>query len=76
MPTSSTLFPLLDYKEPQSALFRPSKAYMKSARRCFGPSESPMPEAPPTSGRATPMPDPDQTSSLTPAWDPTSRTPR
>jgi hypothetical protein len=47
---------------------------MKSARRPPGPSpQAPIPRAL-TSGGATPMPD--RTSSLTPAWDPTSRTPR
>jgi hypothetical protein len=75
-PSSSTGSSLLDYAKPRSDLFQPSKAYMKSARLTFGPS----PRAPTrmpgvsTSGGATPMPD--QTSSLTPAWDPTSRTPR
>jgi hypothetical protein len=46
---------------------------MKSACRFFGQPKAPMPGVS-TSGGATPMPD--QTSSLTPAWDPTSRTPR
>jgi hypothetical protein len=76
MPTSTssrTGSSLLDYAEPRSALFQPSKAYMKSARRTFGPPpQAPMPVEP-TSGGATPMPD--QISSLTPAWDPSSRTP-
>ena len=69
MPSSRTGSSLLDYAEPRSILFRPTKAYMSSARRPFRvkPSVS-------TSGGATPMPD--QTSSLTPAWDPTARTPR
>jgi hypothetical protein len=71
MPSSRTGSSLLDYAEPRSVLFQPSKAYMRSARRPFEPS--PMPGIS-TSGGATPMPD--QTSSLTPAWDPTSRTPR
>ena len=76
MPSSSTGSSLLDYAEPRDALFQPSKAYMKSARRNFGPS----PQAPirmpgvSNSGGATPMPD--QTSSLTLAWDPSSRTPQ
>jgi hypothetical protein len=74
MPTSSTRYSLLDYAEPRSDLFRPSKTYMKSARRPFGLlPQAPMPGVS-TSGGATPMPD--QTSSLTPAWDPSSRTPR
>ena len=71
MPSSRTGLSLLDYAEPRSVLFQPSKTYMKSARRFYG--QAPMPEVS-TSGGATPMPD--QTSSLTPAWDPTSRTPR
>jgi hypothetical protein len=70
MPTSSTASPLLEYAPPRSDLFQPSKAYMKSARRLLGPP--PMPEVS-TSGGATPMPD--RTSSSTPAWDPSSRTP-
>jgi hypothetical protein len=76
MPSSRTGFSLLDYAKPRSVLFQPSEAYMRSARRPFGPS----PQAPmhasgvSTSGGATPMPD--QTSSSTPAWDPSSRTPR
>src|ERR1700688_1681224 len=74
MPTSSTRYSLLDYAEPRSDLFWASKAYMKSARRPLGPSpHTPMPGVS-TSGGATPMPD--QTSSLTPAWDPSSCTPR
>jgi hypothetical protein len=73
-PSSRTGFSLYDYAEPLSLLFQPSKAYMKSARRTLGPSpQAPMPEVS-TSGGATPMPD--QTSSLTPAWDPSSRTPQ
>ena len=73
MPTSSTGNSLLDYEEPLSALFKPSKAYMKSARRPYG--LLPLATlAMPTSGGATPMPD--RTFSLTPAWDPLSRTPR
>ena len=68
LPTSSTGYSLFDYKEPLSALFKPSNAYMKSAHRSFGL----MPTS--NSGGATPMPD--WTSSLTPAWDPLSRTPR
>jgi hypothetical protein len=77
-PSSRTGSSLLHYEEPRSALFQPSKDYMRSAtaRRpfAFGPSpQAPMPGVS-TSGGATPMPD--QTSSLTPAWDPTSRTPR
>lgn len=64
---------LLEYAEPRSVLFQPSKGYimMRPARRFFGLSpQTPMHGA----GGATPMPD--QTSSSTPAWDPTSRTPR
>ena len=74
MPSSSSGFSLYDYAQPQGDLFQPSKAYMKSAHRHFG---LPAPQAFPgvsTSGGATPMPE--QTSSLTPAWDPSSRTPR
>ena len=68
MPTSRTGCSLFDYSKPRSVLFHPPKAYMKSARR-------PLPEvSESTSGGATPMPD--RTSSLTPAWDPLSRTPR
>ena len=74
MPSSRTGYSLVDYAKPRSVLFQPLNVYMKSARRPIGPS----PQAPvlrvSTSGGATPMPD--QTSSLTPAWDPTSRTPR
>ena len=70
MPSSRTGSSLLDYAEPRNILFRSSKTYMKSARRPFGPPPLPGPS---TSGGATPMPD--QTSSLTPAWDPSSRTP-
>jgi hypothetical protein len=75
IPSSRTGDLLLDYTEPQSVLFRPSKAYMKSARRPLrlGVGPSPQPRVS-TSGGATPMPD--QTSSLTPAWDPTARTPQ
>jgi len=74
MPSSRTGTLLSDFAEPLSVLFHPSKAYMKSARRPFGPSlQAPM-SGVSTSGGATPMPD--QTSSLTPAWDPLSRTPR
>jgi hypothetical protein len=73
-PSSRTGSSLLDYAEPRSVLFQPSNTYMRSARRPFGPSpQAPIPGVS-TSGGATPMPD--QTSSLTPAWDPTSRTPR
>ena len=73
-PSSRTGSSLLDYAEPRSVLFRPSKDYMRSACRSFGPlPQAPMPGVS-TSGGATPMPD--RTSSLTPAWDPTSRTPR
>jgi hypothetical protein len=64
MPTSSTGFSLLDYEEPRSDLFRPSKAYMMSAP--FRVVLPPMPGVS-TSGGATPMPE--RTSSLTPAWD-------
>jgi len=74
MPSSRTGSSLLDYAEPSSALFHPSKAYMKSAHRPFGPSPQAPMSGVSTSGGATPMPD--QTSSLTPAWDPLSRTPR
>jgi hypothetical protein len=73
MPSSRTGSSLFHYAKPRSVLFQPSEAYMRSARRHFGPSpQAPMPGVS-TSGGATPMPD--QTSSLTPAWDPTSRTP-
>jgi hypothetical protein len=65
---------LMDYAEPRSVLFHPSKAYMKSARRPFRPSPQTPMHGVSTSGGATPMPD--QTSSSTPAWDPSSRTPR
>ena len=71
MPTSRTGNSLSVYAEPQNALFQPSKTYMKSVRRPFG-LPSPMPGVS-TSGGATPMPD--RTSSLTPAWNPLSRTP-
>jgi hypothetical protein len=71
MSSSSTGSPLLVYAEPRNVLFQPSKAYMKSACRPFGP---PPQAGVSVSGGATPMPD--QTSSLTPAWDPLSRTPR
>jgi hypothetical protein len=70
MPTSRTGFSLWDYAYPRNVLFQPSKAYIKSACRS---SRRPT-QAPSTFGGATPMPD--QTSSLTPAWDPLSRTPR
>jgi hypothetical protein len=74
MHSSRTGSSLWDYAEPRSVLFQPSNAYMKSARWHFVPSpQAPMPGVS-TYGGATPMPD--QTSSLTPAWDPTSRTPR
>jgi hypothetical protein len=74
MPSSRTGSSLFDYAEPRSVLFHPSKGYIRCARRPFGPSpQAPMPGVS-TSGGATPMPD--QTSSLTPAWDPSSRTPR
>jgi hypothetical protein len=63
---------LFDYAEPKDVLFHPSKAYMKSASLPFG-LRAPMP-AVSTSGGATPMPD--ETFSLTPAWNPLSRTPR
>ena len=73
-PFSRTGFSLFNYAEPRSLLFRPSEAYLRSARLPIGPSpQAPVPGVS-TSGGATPMPDP--TSSLTPAWDPTSRTPR
>ena len=74
MPSSSTRSSLLDYAEPRSVLFQPSKAYIRSACRPFGPSPQAAIPVVSTSGGATPMPD--QTYSLTPAWDPTSRTPR
>ena len=74
MPPSRTRSSLLDYALPRSALFKPSKSYMKSARRPFEPPpQASMPEGPSCSGGATPMPD--RTSSSTPAWDPSSRTP-
>ena len=74
MPTSRTGCSLFDYAKPRSVLFYPSRAYLKSARRPFElPPQAPIPEVS-TSGGATPMPD--RTSSLTPAWDPLSRTPR
>jgi hypothetical protein len=74
MPSSKrSRLSLSEYAEPQNFLFQPSKAYMKSARRPFRVEPSPEALMPGVSG-ATPMPD--QTSSLTPAWDPTSRTPR
>jgi transcription elongation factor len=61
-----------DHAKPRSVLFQPSEAYMRrSACRPIG--QAPMPGIS-TSGGATPMPD--QTCSSTPAWDPTSRTPR
>jgi hypothetical protein len=62
IPSSRTGYLLLDYAEPRSVLFRPSKAYMKSARRPLrlGVGPSPQPRVS-TSGGATPMPD--QTSS-------------
>jgi hypothetical protein len=47
---------------------------MKSARQPFGLSPQATMPGVSTSGGATPMPD--RTSSLTPAWDPLSRTPR
>ena len=72
MPSSRTGSSLLDYAMPRSVLFQPSKAYMKSARRGQAFRLESMPGVS-TSGGATPMPD--QTSSLTPAWDPLSRTP-
>jgi len=71
MLSSRTGRSLLDYAKPQSVLFQPSNAYM-SARRSFRLESMPGARVS-TSGGATPMPD--QTSSLTPAWDPTSRTP-
>jgi hypothetical protein len=72
MSFSSTGSPLLVYAEPRNVLFQPSKSYyMKSARRPFRP---PPQAGVSVYGGATPMPD--QTSSLTPAWDPLSRTPR
>jgi len=75
MPTSRSGYSLLDYAEPRSNLFKPSKAYMESAHRPLGlpPPQAPMPGVS-TPGGATPMPD--RTSSSTPAWDPLSRTPR
>jgi hypothetical protein len=74
MPTSRSGCSLFDYSEPQNVLFHPSKAYMKSGRRPFKlPSPLPSPPEVSTSGGATPMPD--RTSSSTPAWDPSSRTP-
>jgi hypothetical protein len=78
MPISRSGSLLLDYAEPRNILFWPSNVYcMKSARRPFRPPlEAPMPRVS-TSGGATPMPEmPDRTSFLTPAWDPSSRTPR
>jgi hypothetical protein len=72
MSFSSTGSPLLVYSEPRNVLFQPSKAYIKPACRPFGPP----PQAGVSlavSGGATPMPD--RTSSLTPAWDPLSRSP-
>jgi hypothetical protein len=75
MSFSSTGSPLLVYAEPRNVLFQPSKAYMKSARRPFRPPPLAQAQAwVSVSGGATPMPD--WTSSLTPAWDPLSRTPR
>ena len=42
--TSRTALSLLDFAEPRSALFLPSKAYMKPAHRTFGlPLQVPMP---------------------------------
>ena len=74
MPISRTGSSLLEYAPPRSVLFQPSKTYMKSARQFFRPPpQAPMPGVS-TSGGATPMPD--WTSSSTPAWDPSSRTPR
>jgi len=74
MPTPRTGSPLLEYAPPRSVLFQPSKTYMKSTHRFFGlPPQAPMPGVS-ISGGATPMPD--RTSSSTPAWDPSSRTPR
>ena len=69
---SRTGSPLMLFAEPQSPLFWPSKAYMKSACQSFRPPpQAPMPGVS-TSGGATPMPD--HISSLTPAWDPLSHT--
>jgi len=76
MPSSRTKISLFDYAQPQSVLFHPSQDYLRSVRRRhdFGLSpQAPMPGVSNTGG-ATPMPE--QTSSLTPAWDPSSRTPR
>ena len=75
--SSRTGSPLFVFAAPRNALFQPLNAYMKSARRTFGPPpQAPIPveTVGSTSGGVTPMPD--QTSSLTPAWDPSSRTPR
>ena len=70
---SRTGSPLMLFTEPQSPLFWPSKAYMKSACWSFRPPpQAPMPGVS-TSGRATPMPD--HISSSMPAWDPLSCTP-
>ena len=65
---------LLEYAPPRSVLFHPSKTYMKSARQFSRPPPRAPTPGVSTSGRATPMPD--WTSSSTPAWDPSSRTPR
>src|SRR6202021_470935 len=76
-PSSPFKTTVVDYAKPRNVLFWPSKAYMKSARRPFRPPpQAPMPRES-TSGGATPMPEmPDRTSFLTPAWDPSSCTPR
>ena len=60
----------MDYAEPRSVLFQPSKDYVKSPLRSY---RLPLMPAISTFGGTTPMPD--RTSSSTPAWDPLSRTP-
>ena len=75
MPISRTGSSLLEYAPPRSVLFQPSKTYMKSARQLLGlPPMLRLGVSTSASGGATPMPD--RTSSSTPAWDPSSRTPR
>jgi hypothetical protein len=74
MPASRSGSSLFDYAEPRNTLFHPSKTYMKSAHRHLGPPPQALMPVESASGGVTPMPD--WTSSLTPAWDPSSRTPR
>jgi hypothetical protein len=69
MLTLRTGYSLFDYAKPQSTLFQPSKTYTRLFRP---PPQEPTP-AGSTSGGATSMPN--WSSSLTPAWNPSSRTP-